>query len=310
MKKQIIAGLLAGLLCASTAYANSSLFPEVPFKKNEIPSWLQDSRRLSKILDGEDIGEVSNTKVVGRYNTPISGLFAVAVEGTVTKSGSAPRQEYFIFYTDKDSKYLVAGMIIDIDNSRNITQMIEQQIRGNLATSPAKALNLSVMHAVQWNPGNEKKGQITLVIDIGPEGGKANFINVATLHQNLSKTKRVRPLRIIPVTNGKNELATAAMAMALGYETLRPGDGYNKLLEFADKGDAASWLQKNRLATDPKLKEILGVGAFKMEENTTFAMMAKVERLPLIYLHENGVPTPIPTPTSKAAWEKLLLQTK
>lgn len=308
MKKILIGILAASFIHCAVAEPELSEFKvaAAPLKDNELPRWMKDSQRLAKILDGDDIGEVTNPKMVGRYNTPIDGLFAVAIEATVTSPSKEARQEYFIFYTDKTNRYLVAGLLVDVEKGRNIGQFIEQYIRGNIASGPAKALNVNVLHAVQWNPTKEKEGLITMVIDIGPEEGRRNLLNVAALHQQLAKTGKVRPLRIVPVSNGRKEMPTAAMAMSLGFETFRTGDGYNKLLEYADIGEKASWLQKDRLMNDAKLKEALGIGAFKMEENTAHAILAKVQRLPLVYTHENGLTKNVPVPTERKEWETLL----
>ena len=305
MKKTLLALLLAGFLSQALAQTDTNI-KATPLKGDELPSWMKDSQRLAKILDGDDIGEVKNPKVVGRYETPIEGLFAVAVQATVISKTKEEREDYFIFYTDKTNRYLIAGLLIDVEKNRNIGQVVEQYIRGNIASSPAKALNINLLHSVHWNPSAEKDGVITVVVDIGPDDGKRNFLNIAGLHQNLAKKGKVHPLRIIPVSNGKNELATAAMAMALGFEGFKPGDGYNKLLEFADRGEKASWLQKERLMNDVKLKEALGMGAFKMEENTTYAVLAKIQRLPLIYVNEKGSIKNIPVPTERKDWEALL----
>lgn len=304
-KKTLAALLLTGFLGHAAAQSDFKIKP-LPTTDKELPSWMKDSQRLARILDGDDISEIKNPKVIGRYETPIDGLFAVAVQATVIAKDNSSREDYFIFYTDKTSRYLVAGLLIDVEKNRNVGQIVEQYIRGQVAGSPARALNLLQLHAVQWNPSQEKDGVITIVIDIGPAEGRRSFLNIAALHQKMGKTGKVRPLRIIPVTNAKDELSTAAMSMALGFEHMKPGDGYNKLLEFADIGNKASWLQKDRLLKEAKLKEVLGIGAFKMEENTTQAVLAKVDRLPLIYINEKGTLKNIPVPTQQKEWETLL----
>ena len=107
MKKHLLA-LLLGASCLSSPVALSKDWQLTEIKGEPEPSWHKDSKRLAKILEGDHVGEVSDTKPIGRYTTPIPGLFAIAIEGTVKKSDAAPYQDYFVLFTDKDNQYVVA----------------------------------------------------------------------------------------------------------------------------------------------------------------------------------------------------------
>lgn len=275
-------------------------------EEQDLPEWFRDSQRLSQLLGGKAVGDVSDAKVIQRLPTPIDGLDALVIEGIVADGEREPHPQTFVIYVDKGDRYLVAGLLIDMETNRNLGQLIDQQVRGERADNPALALNPTRMHAIYTDPARSEDDSLIMVVDLGPERGRRNLFNVATLRKNLKASgQSVRSLRIVPVSAGQDELSTAAMAMALGFDQLK-GDGFDKLIEYAAQGRQAPWLDKKKLREDPQLKEVMGLGIFKLDENSTQALLSRINTLPVIYeIKENKVHY-IPTPTSDEDWKQLL----
>lgn len=281
--------------------------PTVP--EQDLPAWMRDSQRLAHLLGGQSVGEVSDAKVIQRITTPIEGLDALVIEAMVSAKDGEPHPETFVFYVDRSGRYLIAGLFIDMDENRNLGQVIERQVRGERAESPAKALTPLQMHGIDAESIDLLDGALIMVVDLGPELGRRNLARVAGLRQALlDEGHKPRPLRIVPVSAAHDEMSTAAMAMALGYDTLNPGDGYPKLLEYADKGHDASWLDKEGLRNDPALKQAMGMGIFKLDDNSTQALLARLNTLPLVYEIKGDQAVPVPVPTEGEDWKTLLLK--
>ncbi|WP_213381980.1 hypothetical protein [Allochromatium tepidum] len=286
----------------------SSEFPEVSVAPETLPEWVRDSRRLSQMLGGQSVGDVSDAQVIQRLSTPIEGLDALVIEATISKKDQESQRETFVLYVDTTGRYLMAGLFIDMEQNRNLGQVIERQVRGERADSPAQALRPLEMHGLDAEPIEDPDGSLIVVVDLGPEIGRRNFLRIAALRQSLREEGRaVRALRVIPVSAAHDELSTGAMAMALGYDTLNPGDGYQKLLEYAEKSHAAPWLDKDRLRDDPLLKQAMGLGIFRLDDNSTQALLARLNTLPLVYEVRGNRADSLPVPTDGDEWKKLLL---
>lgn len=275
----------------------------------DLPSWLRDSERLNTMLGANADMRIENARAIRKVETPIPGLEGFVVEAdTYTKENPEPKKDLFVFYTDQSRRYLVVGMMIDMEKERDLNQVVERYVRGEMADNPAKALRPQDMHAIMLAGGKSKSPALSLVIDLGPAEGKSSFLGVVQIHRSLMASgANPRPLRIIPVSAGKDELSTGAMAMALGFEKLN-GDGAVRLIEFAEKGKNAPWLDPKRLRKDASLKQAMGTGVFQVDDNSTQAMLARLDTLPLVYDANGDQIKFVPLPTSPAEWRALLLK--
>ena len=277
-------------------------------KDSDIPEWLRDSARLEKMLGSDANYRVENPKVVRRIEAPIPGLDGFVVEGTSFSDASPDgKKELYVFYTDKSRRYLMVGMMIDMQKDRDMNLDIERFVRGEMADNPARALRPQDMHAITI-PGKGKTDPLTFVVDLGPQAGKDSFLNLMRLHKSLMTSgANARALRIVLVSAGHDEFGTVAMAMAYGSEATS-GDGIGKLIEYAEKGKAVSWLGSKRMNKDSNIKRVLGTGIFKMEDNSTQALLARLDTLPLIYEGDGQRMKNIPLPTNAVDWRALLLK--
>ena len=281
-----------------------------PVKPEDIPDWLRKSERLEALLGDGGSGQVSNAKVVSKVETPIPGIDGIVVQADVTnESNPEGRKELFVFYTDKTKRYLFVGMLIDTEKERDLNMLTERYVRGQLADNPARALRPQDMHGIVIPGGKSNKTPpLQFVVDLGHESGKSSFLNVVRLHNSLlASGKSPRPLRIVLVSAGKDEISTGAMAMALGSQKLS-GDGLAKLVEFANKGHKTSWMEPARLRAEPKLKQAVGLGVFQLEDNSGQALIARLDTLPLVYEGEGARTKYTLLPTSLPDWETLLLR--
>ena len=95
------------------------------------------------------------------------------------------------------------------------------------------------------------------------------------------------------------------MAIAYGAETIN-GTGLVKAMEFAEKARDVAWLQPKSMGKDSEVKRILGTGVFKMEDNSTQALLARLDTLPLVYDGEKERMINVPLPANQADWKRLL----
>lgn len=287
--------------------------PEQILKEKDVPEWFKDSERLSQMLSGKAIGKVQGARVIRRLPTPIEGIDALILEGQVKPEDGELHTETFVIYVDHSGRYLIAGLLIDMQTHQNVGQIIHQTVRAEHADNPALALNPLDLHTINAENALKHDQRIVVVIDLGPEKGRRNLKQIAGLYASLAEDNmnhQLRSLQIALVSAAHDELSTAAMAMAFGYDAKQPGSGYEKLLAFANEGDKTPWLQPNRLLHESALKEIMGLGVFKLENNSTQALIAKIDTLPLVYLIQHGVAKHVPTPTSVEDWKILLMREK
>lgn len=278
--------------------------------EEDVPQWLRDSERLSALLGDNGEARIENPKVVRKIDTPVAGLQGFVVQAdTYTKASPEGKRELYVFYSDKTGRYLVVGLMIDTEKDRDLNQVYERLVRGELSDNPARALRPQEMRAIMLKGGKSKTPALDFVIDLGPDGGKSSLLALVGLHRTLLKEgANPRPVRIVLVSSGKDELSTGAMAIAMGFDQIE-GDGVSKLVEFAQKGRATSWLEPKRLKSDAKLKQAIGNGIFALSENSTQALLARLDTLPLVYESVGGQqPKYIPLPASQADWRALLLK--
>lgn len=296
-----------------TIMMNKSEKPAVEKSLDEpLPEWVKDSKKLSELLGGKVVGNVKDAKVIKRYETPIPGLDALAVAANVYQNGEIePKQELFVFYVDKSGRYMVAGLLIDMEEGRNYSQVVERYTKGSMVDNPALALSPLEMNGVESSLAKKDNGvTLTIVVDVSPEKGRSNLLKIHELREKLiKKGKAVAKLRIVPVSNGNDEQSTGAMALSLGFDVLKPGEGYDKLIEFSAKGKKTEWMSKDSLRKNKELKAAMGLGIFKLEENSTQALLAKLNTLPLIYAFSNNQLNHVLTPSSESDWELLLTKT-
>lgn len=274
-------------------------------KNKEIPDWLRDSDRLKSMLGAEADFKIENPKVVRRVEAPFPGLEGYVVEATtISEANPEGKQELFVFYTDKSKRYLMVGMMIDMKANRDVNVDVERYVRGELADNPAKALRPQDMNSI--NVAGTIGSPLTFVVDLGKQAGRESTLNLLRFHQTLKSTGAgVRPIRLVLVSAGDDEFATAAMAMAYGDE-VNSGTGLAKVIDFSEKYRDARWLQPNSMGKDAALKRTLGTGIFKMENNSTQALLARIDTLPLVYEGANGRTLNIPLPSTQAQWKALL----
>lgn len=275
-----------------------------------IPDWLRKSERLEAMLGDEAGSKVQNAKVVSRVETPVPGLQGFVVQAdVVTEKNPEGRKELFVFYTDSTKRYLFVGMLIDTEKERDLNLMTERYVRGQMADNPARALRPQDMHGIVIAGGKSNKSSpLQFVVDLGHESGKSSFLNVVRLHKSmLDSGKNPRPLRIVLVSSGKDEMSTGAMAMAMGYQKLS-NDGMARLVEYAEKGRKTPWMEAARLRSDPKLKQAIGLGIFQIEDNSNQALLARLDTLPLVYDGSGAATKYIPMPAARADWEAVLLR--
>ena len=281
-----------------------------PVKPEDIPDWLRKSERLEALLGDGGSGQVSNAKVVSKVETPIPGVDGIVVQADVSNEANPEgRKELFVFYTDKSKRYLFVGMLIDTEKDRDLNLMTERYVRGQLADNPAHALRPQDMHAIVVPGGKASKADpLHFVVDLGHESGRSSLLNVVRLHNALlSSGKNPRPLRIVLVSEGKDETATGAMAMALGFQKVS-GNGLAKLIEYADKGKNTPWMAPARLRGETKLKQAVGLGIFQLEDNSGQALVARLNTLPLVYEGEGPRAKNTMLPLTAADWETLMLR--
>lgn len=294
----------AGLF-ASAADAGVKTQP-IDGDSKEVPDWLRDSKRLETMLGAEANFKIKDPRVIRTMDAPFPGLLGYVVEATSYSDANPDgKKELFVFYTDKSKRYLMVGMMIDMQKNRDVNLDVERYVRGELADNPAKALRPQDMHGIQV-PGSSSSTPLTFVVDLGKKAGRDGVLNLVRLHQTISRAgTNVRPLRIVLVSAGHDEYATAAMAIAYGYETIS-GNGLAKVLEFSEKGSSVSWLQRQKVNKDTELKRVLGTGIFKMEDNSTQALLARLDTLPLVYVGQGERTVNIPLPSSQADWKALI----
>lgn len=273
----------------------------------DVPQWLRDSRRLSSLLGDSAEVRIENPKVIRKIETPVPGLQGFIVQAdTFSKASPDGKQELYVFYSDKTGRYLVVGMMIDTKKDRDLNQVYERYVRGEMSDNPARALRPEEMRAVMLKGGKSSAVPLDFVIDLGPQEGKSSLLTLVALHKELvTQGANPRPVRIVLVSSGKDELSTGAMAMAIGFDQFS-GDGVAKLIEFAQKGRATSWLDAKRMKSDAKLKRAIGTGIFALSENSTQALLARLDTLPLVYESVHGQTTFVPLPASKEEWRMLL----
>ena len=278
-----------------------------PPSAEETPQWLKDSKRLNELLGSDAKTRIENAKVVHKVPKAFAGLDAFVVEGT-EYSDDFPdgKQELYFFYSDAAQEYLFIGMAIDMKRGRDVSMDLERYLRGQLAESPAKALRPQEMHSIDLVGGKNAGAPLSFVVDLGPQAGRDSFMNVVQLHRNLMAAgANPRTVRFIFVSNAKNELSSAAMAIGYGTQAMK-GDGIERLMEFAHNGEKTSWLQPRKIGKDQATKQMLGTGIFKLDNNSTQALLAKLNTLPLIYAGSGGKTTKVPLTLSAAEWKKLL----
>jgi len=274
-------------------------------KSQEIPDWLKDSKRLQDMLGADSNYRVESPKVIRRVEAPFPGLEGYVVEAT-SYSEATPdgKKELYVFYTDKSKRYLMVGMMIDMQKNRDVNVDVERFVRGELADNPAKALRPQDMHAIAVPGGTG--AAISFVVDLGKQAGRDSMLSVVRFYQSLRRDgAAVRPLRLVLVSAGHDEFATAAMAIAYGAE-ITDGTGLAKAIEFAEKGRDVAWLQPKSMGKDGEIKRILGTGVFKMEDNSTQALLARLDKLPLVYEGDKDRMVNVPLPSTQADWKKLL----
>ncbi|KLR59000.1 hypothetical protein OX89_04235 [Diaphorobacter sp. J5-51] len=302
------AGGLSDFVVKPTKLSQGSPIKTSNVEDKDIPDWLRKSERLEAMLGDDGKSRVENAKVVSKVETPIPGLDGFVVQADIFNAKSPEgRKELFVFYTDKTKRYLFVGMLIDMEKERDLNMMTERYVRGQLADNPAKALRPQDMHGLVIPGGKTNKmAPLQFVVDLGHENGKSSFLNVVRLHQSLlDGGKNPRPLRIVLVSGGKDEMSTGAMAMAMGYQKIS-GDGLPKLIEYAEQGRSTPWMNPARLKNDANLKQAMGIGIFQIEDNSSQAMLARLDTLPLIYDGTGDKTKYIMLPTGKADWTQLL----
>lgn len=274
-------------------------------RSSDLPAWLKDSQKLKDMLGADANFRVQDPKVIRRLEAPFPGLEGYVVEAT-SFSDATPegKKELFVFYTDTSKRYLMVGMMIDMERNRDVNLDVERFVRGELADNPAKALRPQDMHQIKVPGGTGTP--IIFVVDLGKQEGRDSMANLVKLHQSLRlKGENIRPLHLVLVSAGHDEYATAAMALAYGDEAIK-GTGLNRAMEFAERGRNASWLQPKSMNKSADTKRTLGTGIFKMEDNSTQAMLARINTLPLVYVGEKESTVNVPLPINAADWTALL----
>lgn len=276
--------------------------------QDEVPQWLKDSRRLKELLGSDPKVRIDNPRVVHRVPNAFPGLDAFVVEGTeFNEDFPEGKKSLYFFYSDPAQQYLFIGMAIDMKRGRDVSMDLERYLRGQLEDSPAKALRPQEMHSIEMPGGKNPAPPLTLIVDLGPQAGKDSFLNVVQLHRSMmAGGENPRTVNFVLVTNAKNELAGAAMAIAYGSHVTNK-DGVARLVEYARGGDKTTWLQPRKLAADPAIKQMLGTGIFKLDNNSTQALLAKLDTLPLLYVGTGGKMTNMALPLGGSDWQKLLL---
>ncbi len=273
-----------------------------------VPDWLKKSDKIEAMLGSGDRGEVKNAKVVSKVETPVPGLNGFVVQADIVNDKNPEgKQELFVFYTDSTNRYLFVGMLIDTVKERDLNLMTERYVRGTLADNPARALRPQDMYGLVVEGSKDSTAApIQFVVDLGHDSGRSSFLNVVRLQQSLVKSgKKTRGIRVVLVSAGKDEKATGAMAMAMGYQKIS-GDGITRLMEYADKGNDTPWMAPERLRKESKLKQAVGLGIFQLEDNSNQALLARLDTLPLVYDSNGDATKYVMLPETRGDWEALL----
>lgn len=273
----------------------------------ETPAWLKDSKRLTELLGSDPTVRIEKPRVVQRVPKVFAGLDAFVVEA-MEFSNDHPdgKSQLYFFYSDAAQEYLFVGMAIDMKRGRDVSMDLERYLRGSMAESPSKALRPQEMHSIELKGGKTSATPLTFVTDLGNQAGRESFLNVVTLHRSMmSAGENPRPINFVLVTNAKNELSGAAMAIAYGSHAIKR-DGVERLVEYARDGERTSWLQPRKLGNDASIKQMLGTGIFKLDNNSTQALLARLDTLPLLYTGSGAKMANAPMPLGQPEWRKLL----
>lgn len=276
--------------------------------QESLPAWLKDSRRLRELLGSDPKVRIDDPKVIHKVANAFPGLDAYVVEGMEYNEDypEGKKTQYF-FYSDPSQQFLFIGMAIDMKRGRDVSADLERYLRGQLEDTPAKALRPQEMHTIELAGGKTTASPLTIVVDLGPQAGKDSFLNVVQLHRSLKATGQApRTINFVLVSNAKSELASAAMAIAYGSQAAHK-DGIEKLVEFARHGEKTSWLQPRKMTADASTKQLLGTGIFKLDNNSTQALLAKLDTLPLLYEGAGGKMKNTLLPMGADEWKKMLL---
>lgn len=292
----------------SDYFKNSGKAPKlVAPPQDETPQWLRDSRRLNELLGSNPNMRIENPKVVHKVPKVFGGLDAYVVEGTeFSEDHPDGKVQLYFFYADAAMEHLFVGMVIDMKRGRDVSMDMERYLRGQLAENPAKALRPQEMHGIELPGGKTTASPLTFVVDLGPKEGRDSFLNLVKLHRSMMAAgENPRAINFIFVSNAKNEFSTGAMAIGYGAQAVSR-DGIARLVEFAEQGEKTAWLQPRKMNADNTTKQLLGTGAFKLESNSTQAMLARLSVLPLIYTGTGGKMANAPLPQGAENWRKLL----
>lgn len=273
----------------------------------ETPSWLKDSGRLESILGGGARFKVENPTLVRTVESPVPGLKAYVVKAT-TFDDEKPNgeEQLYTFYIDASGRYLMVGLMVDMEKNRDVGVDIERYVRGEHADNPARALYPHEMHKiiVAGSPKNTLQ-PLYYVVDLGNKVGRDGLVQLMALHKSLIDSKKtVRDIYLILVSNGQNEEATAIQAYIYGHETINK-TGKQKAFEYASQGKLRDFSAVN-LNKDIRSKEILGSGVFKLEENSQQAYLARLSILPLVYKENKGSAQLALLPKNNEEWITLL----
>ncbi|CAN7645092.1 hypothetical protein LJR129_005009 [Acidovorax sp. LjRoot129] len=273
-----------------------------------LPEWLKDSRRLQELLGSDPKVRIENPKVIHKVANAFPGLDAYVVEGTEYNDDFPDgKKTLYFFYSDPAQQYLFIGMAIDMKRGRDVSMDLERYLRGQLEDTPAKALRPQEMHSIELAGGKTKASPLTFVVDLGPQAGKDSFLNVVQLHRSLKAAgENPRTINFVFVSNAKSETAGAAMAIAYGSHAASK-DGIERAIEYARNAEKTAWLQPRKLTADAATKQMLGTGIFKLDNNSTQALLAKLDTLPLLYEGAGGKMTNAMLPLGASEWKKMLL---
>ncbi len=318
---RIVPALLSAALSLMILSASAQPLPSNPIgaqsgeetpsesESQEMPEWFKYAEKIKGLIGSNKVSTIENVKLLRRFDTPIAGLDALVVQADITPIDGEPYTDLFVFYVDKQNRYLLSGIFINMEKQIEYSRSLVRYARGQFFQGPEKSLNPLDMYGVAASPFDrpDTKGAMHIVTSLKYENqcelvGRIEGIR----QQTIKEGKKPAPVFYYFISDGTDETSAFIGAMIMGYDRIEGGNGYAKLLEFCAKGRSFDWTNPNKIKSDPYLKKVLAYGLQAIEENSSAALYAKIDRIPLLYLYDGGHARYVEFPRQREEFESLV----
>lgn len=243
---------------------------------------------LEKMMEksGMALPSFSSLKLISKTPSPIPGLDALVYDAMVDQKGRSVPQR-IVFFADKERRYMVMGSIVDMKEKRDVG---EDMIRKALSSD----LSLGSLQRIPLLPG-ENKRTVSLVLDLGQKGSREFLTDLMDYRSKFNST-----VELSLVSNAQDEASVGGQAIIAGSQSTP--FFYEALSQWLKADKKAAFMSKDRLRKDPQVQARMGRGIFHIENNTTALLRASANRLPIIFVTENGVTRIAKVPASMQEW--------